>query len=61
LFYSTFKDIYTLEKDIFADLAHFQHSVLEMGQVFVLELISPVFKSLTIAIVALEKKIAVYK
>ena len=26
-----FKDIYTLEKDNFADLAPFLHSVLEMG------------------------------
>ena len=33
-----FKDIYTLEKDNFADLAPFLHSVLEMGQVLVLEL-----------------------
>ena len=35
--------IYTLEKDNFADFAHFKHSVLEMGQVLVLELISPAF------------------
>ena len=35
--------IYTLEKDNFADLAHFYHSVLEMGQVLFLELISPSF------------------
>ena len=37
-----FKDIYTLEKDNFADLALFLRSVLEMGQVLVLKLISPV-------------------
>ena len=33
--------IYTLEKDNFADLAHFYYSVLEMSQVLVSELISP--------------------
>ena len=32
-----------IEKDNFADLAHFAHLVLEMGQVLVLELISPDF------------------
>ena len=32
--------IYTLEKDNFADLAH-NTQVLEMGQVLVLELVSP--------------------
>ncbi len=36
-----------LEKDNFADLAHFQHSVLEMRQVLVLELISPVIEMCT--------------
>ena len=36
--------MYTLEKDKFADLAHFyKHSVLEMVQLLVSELISPVF------------------
>ena len=36
------KKIFTIEKDHFVDLAHFLHTVCEMGQVLVLELISPV-------------------
>jgi len=36
-----FKDTYTPENDNFAGFVNFKHSVLEMGQVLVLELISP--------------------
>ena len=34
--------LYTLGEDNFKDLGHFYHSVLEMGQALVLELMSPV-------------------
>ena len=53
--------IYTLEKDNFADLAHFYHSVLEMGQVLLLEY--PLHLGITFSITNLNqyiKKIKIY-
>ena len=41
MFFFLFRLYFTLEKDNFADLAHFHHLVLEMGQVLDFELISP--------------------